>query len=127
MINIDVLKGFQPRFRNYDITPGEDGYDCNSITIPTVDSSSVECLEFVSTNCIKTSQSYNFFGIGTLETLTSALTKIMNKVKAINDKFKTVIDYSVLETFDGDVAAGVGGVEQGKPYVDDLGYVRIKL
>ena len=127
MINIDVLKGFQPRFRNFDIVPGEGGYDCNSITIPTVDSSSVECLEFTPTNCIKTSKSYNFFGIGTLETLTSALDKIMLKVKAINEKFRTTIDYSSLESFADDTAAGVGGIEAGKPYVDTLGYLRIKL
>lgn len=127
MINIDVLKGFQPRFRNFDIVPGENGYGCDSILIPTVDSSSVECLEFTPTNCIKTSKSYNFFGIGTLETLTSALDKIMNKVKAINEKFRTTIDYSSLESFANDTAAGVGGIEAGKPYVDTLGYVRIKL
>lgn len=89
MINIDVLKGFQPRFRNYneeEATPGQNGYDCSSNTIPVVDGSSVECLEFISTNCIKTSKSYNFFGIGTLETLTSALDKIMLKMKAVSEK-----------------------------------------
>ena len=43
-------------------------------------------MEFISTNCIKTSKSYNFFGIGTLETLTSALDKIMLKMKAVSEK-----------------------------------------
>lgn len=130
MINIDELKGFRPRFKRYgedDVTPGLNGYGCDGITIPTVETSTIACEEFILTDCIKTSKSYNFFGIGTLETLTSALTKIMNKVKAINDKFRTVVDYAALETFDGDVAAGEGGVAQGKPYVDTLGYVRIKL
>jgi hypothetical protein len=78
MININVLNGFEPRFRH--------ALDCNDVTIPTVDNSHIECEELISTNCVVTAKSYNFFGIGVSETVTSAIDKIMTKMKAINEK-----------------------------------------
>jgi hypothetical protein len=78
MINLNVLNGFEPRFRH--------ALDCNDVTIPTVDNSTIECEELVSTNCVVTAKSYNFFGIGTSETVTSAIDKIMTKMKAINER-----------------------------------------
>jgi hypothetical protein len=119
MINIDVLNGFRPRFHN--------AVDCNGVTIPTVDNSSTECEEFHMTNCLKTSTNYSFFSIAANETLTSAFTKISNKVKAILDKFRTVIDYSALVEYANDSAAGSAGLTTGMPYKDPNGFVRVKL
>lgn len=102
-------------------------YDCNGITIPTVDNTALECVEFVKTNCIKTSESYPFFGIAALETLTSALNKIVVRIKAVNEKFRNTIDLTNLPVFANDAAAAVGGLVTNMPYKDPAGFIRIKL
>jgi hypothetical protein len=85
--NFEIWSNQKPKVCSFDLEDYAGTYrDCDGITIPTVDNTALECTEFVKTNCIKTSKSYPFFGIANLETLTSALDKIMQKVKAINEK-----------------------------------------
>lgn len=101
---------------------------CNGVTIPGVDETALPCNgETITTDCIQTSKAYNFFGIAIEEYLSSALTKIAIKVQAISNKVNLSIIPQDLTTYADDTAAGVGGVVAGKPYVDTLGYVRIKL
>jgi hypothetical protein len=101
--------------------------DCNGITIPTVDETALECNEFIKTNCIKTSESYPFFGIAALETLTSAFDKIVVRIKAVNEKFRNTIDLTNLPVFANDTAAGTGGLTANMPYRDTAGFLRVKL
>jgi hypothetical protein len=126
MININVLKGFEPRFKNFE-PEDPSPKNCAGITIPTVDNSSVDCLEFHSTNCVKTAINYPYFSVAENETLTSVLTKIVNKVKTIADKFRTTIDYSKLVIYANDADAGAAGLGSGMPYKDANGFVRVKI
>jgi hypothetical protein len=97
---------------------------CDEINKPTVDDTALDCNEIISTSCVSTVIAYNFFGIGVGATLTTVITKIMDKVKNLSNK---TIDLTALTTYANDTAAGVGGLIAGKPYVDTLGYLRIKL
>jgi hypothetical protein len=119
---LDFLKGINPLVKN----AIDESIDCNNVTIPTVDESAIECSEFVSTNCIKTPQAYTYLGISNLETLTSVITKIINKFKTVNDKFKHTIDLTDLNIYADDTAAGTAGIVTGKPYIDTQGFLRIK-
>lgn len=121
MLNINVLKGFEPRFRN------NIPENCSGVTIPTVDNSSEECLEFYSTSCVKTAINYPYFSVAEGDTLNSVFTKIVNKVKIIADKFRTTIDYSKLVLYANDAAAGAAGLVSGMPYKDANGFVRVKI
>jgi hypothetical protein len=125
MININVIKGFEPRFRHFDFE--DSPKNCADVVIPTVDNSSLECNEFHATNCVKTSINYPYFSVAENETLTSVLTKIVNKVKTIADKFRTTIDYSKLVLYANDAAAGAAGLVSGMPYKDANGFVRVKI
>lgn len=126
MLNIDVLNGIRPRFLNFDLENGI--VDCNGVVIPTVDETALPCNGLViSTDCVTTTKAYNFFGIGVGEYLTSVFTKITSKVQAVSNKVNLSIIPQELTTYANDAAAGVGGLIAGKPYVDTLGYVRIKL
>lgn len=126
MLNIDILKGNRPRFLNFDLEGPS--MDCNGVAIPTVDESALPCEGLIiSTDCITTTKAYNFFGIGIGEYLTNVFTKITNKIQAISNKVNLSIIPQDLTTYADDTAAGIGGLVAGKPYVDTLGYVRIKL
>lgn len=101
---------------------------CNGTSIPTIDDTALSCNgALVKTDCIETTRAYNFFGISVGEYLTNVLTKITNKVQAVSNKVNLSIIPQDLATYANDTAAGVGGLTAGKPYVDTLGYVRIKL
>jgi hypothetical protein len=101
---------------------------CSGVTIPAVDETALPCDGLiVTTDCIQTTKAYNFFGIGVGDFLTAVFTKISTKVQAISNKVNLAIIPQDLTTYADDTAAGVGGLVAGKPYVDTLGYVRIKL
>lgn len=53
--------------------------------VPEIDNTPLECEELVSAECVVTVDSYNFFGIGIGETLSSVLTKIVTKVKSLSN------------------------------------------
>lgn len=130
MLNINVIKGLEPRFRHSEGAGnggGSQNNSCPEVTIPTTDNSSLECIEFHATNCVKTSINYPYLAVSENETLTSVFTKIVNKMKTIADKFRTTIDYSKLQFYANDVAAGAAGLTSGMPYKDTNGFVRVKL
>jgi hypothetical protein len=136
MLNIDILNGTRPRFLNFDLEdyvsvptpPSGSATNCQGITIPTVDESAVACNGVeASTDCVTTPIAFNFFQIGVGNTLTTALTKISDKVKAIYNSLTDYVKYTDLPLYANDAAAATGGLASGKPYKDTLGYLRIKL
>lgn len=81
---------------------------CNEISKPTVDNTALACDELIGTNCLVTTDAYNFFGIGIGNTLTVALTKITAKVKAIYNSL--VIAQTNIATNTADIAALIPNV-----------------
>lgn len=64
--------------------------DCGDVSIPQVDNTAQECCELTPANCVVTSEYQNFFKIGKGKTLTYALDKIANYVKALATRVSTL-------------------------------------
>jgi len=58
---------------------------CQENNIPTVNEQSLECCEFTSANCVKTSSYNSFFSIGIGKSLTEVIDAIAKAVKKLSD------------------------------------------
>ena len=73
-------------------------HDCEDNNIPTVNEEALECCEFISADCVKTSKYNSYFKIGVGKSLTYVIDTIAKYVKKLSDRI------DALSIFDSYVA-----------------------
>jgi hypothetical protein len=67
--------------------------DCQENNIPTVNEEALECTEFISADCVKTSKYQSYLKIGIGKSLTYVIDTIAKYIKKVNDRVDALYIY----------------------------------